>query len=64
LVDILLGVSEDAGRPTPCCFEAESGMNFDYMPELHYPWAYPATLGVMLAVTLYMLVFFRRKRWI
>jgi len=39
-------------------------MNFDYMPELHYPWAYPATLGVMLAVTLYMLVFFRRKRWI
>ena len=40
------------------------GMNFEYMPELHYPWAYPATLGVMLAVSLCMLAFFRRKRWI
>jgi magnesium transporter len=40
------------------------GMNFEYMPELHYRWAYPATLGLMLAVSLVMLAFFRRKRWI
>jgi magnesium transporter len=40
------------------------GMNFEHMPELHYTWAYPATLLVMLAVSIGMLIFFRRKRWI
>ena len=40
------------------------GMNFKNMPELDKPWAYPATLGVMLAVALGMLVFFRRKKWL
>ncbi|MFU8781161.1 MAG: CorA family divalent cation transporter, partial [Kiritimatiellia bacterium] len=40
------------------------GMNFEYMPELHYPWAYPVTLVVMLCVSIVMLAFFRRKRWI
>ncbi len=40
------------------------GMNFEYMPELDYPWAYPAVLLIMLAVSLGMLVFFKRKKWI
>ena len=40
------------------------GMNFDHMPELHSRLGYPATLGVMLAVAVGMLLFFRRKRWI
>ncbi|MCD6361265.1 MAG: magnesium/cobalt transporter CorA [Armatimonadetes bacterium] len=40
------------------------GMNFDYMPERHVWWAYPATLGVMLLITVGMLIYFRRKRWI
>ena len=40
------------------------GMNFENMPELRQPWAYPALLSVMLAVALGMLLFFRRKRWI
>ena len=39
------------------------GMNFDYMPELHERWAYPAVWGVMIAVTIGMIIFFRRKNW-
>ena len=40
------------------------GMNFEHMPELHHPWAYPITLLVMFGVSVGMLIFFRRKRWI
>jgi len=40
------------------------GMNFDYMPELHVPWAYPTLLLLMLVVVLGMLLYFRRKEWI
>ncbi len=40
------------------------GMNFLYMPELEMPWAYPATLGVMITIAVGMLVFFRRKKWL
>lgn len=40
------------------------GMNFEYMPELEQPWAYPAVWLVMLLVSLGMLLFFKRKRWI
>ncbi|MBD3348780.1 MAG: magnesium/cobalt transporter CorA [Candidatus Eisenbacteria bacterium] len=40
------------------------GMNFQHMPELAYPWAYPAALGVMLIIALAMIAYFRRKRWL
>jgi len=40
------------------------GMNFKHMPELEQPWGYPAVLLLMVAVTVGMLVFFRRKNWI
>lgn len=40
------------------------GMNFLNMPELEWGAGYFITLGVMLAVALFMLLFFRRKRWI
>jgi len=40
------------------------GMNFEFMPELHWKWAYPAVLGIMLLVTVGMLGFFRRKKWL
>lgn len=40
------------------------GMNFDHMPELHEEWAYPAVWLVMIAVSIVMLVFFRRKKWL
>lgn len=40
------------------------GMNFKHMPELDWPWGYPAVLLLMVAVTAGMLVFFRKKKWI
>ncbi|MDX1566814.1 MAG: magnesium/cobalt transporter CorA [Longimicrobiales bacterium] len=39
------------------------GMNFEYMPELSVPWAYPALLGVMLSVGVLMAWYFRRRGW-
>jgi magnesium transporter len=40
------------------------GMNFRSMPELEWRWGYPAVLGVMAAVFVGMVVFFRRKKWL
>lgn len=40
------------------------GMNFDYIPELHWKWGYPTVLATMLVVSLGMLYYFRRKKWI
>jgi len=40
------------------------GMNFEHMPELHLPWAYPAILGVCVVVAGAMLIYFRRKHWL
>lgn len=39
------------------------GMNFEYMPELKQPWAYPALLGTMVATAVAMVVWFRRRGW-
>lgn len=40
------------------------GMNFDFMPELHWKWAYPAVWILMIAMTGSMFVFFKRKKWL
>jgi magnesium transporter len=40
------------------------GMNFEYMPELKWPWGYPMALGIMGLVAVIMLVGFRRKKWL
>ena len=40
------------------------GMNFQRMPELAWPWAYPAALLVMVAIALVMIAYFKRKRWL
>jgi magnesium transporter len=40
------------------------GMNFQYMPELHWRWAYPGVWAAMLVLTLFMLSYFRRKKWL
>jgi magnesium transporter len=40
------------------------GMNFEFMPELKQPWAYPAVWLVMLFIAWWMLRYFRRKHWI
>ena len=40
------------------------GMNFDYMPELHTPWAYPLLWFIFLGIVGGMLWYFRRRHWI
>lgn len=40
------------------------GMNFQYMPELAWRWAYPAIWFVFVSLTLGMVVYFKRKGWI
>ena len=40
------------------------GMNFDNMPELHAKWGYVGCLVLMVGVSVGMLVYMRRKRWI
>jgi len=40
------------------------GMNFQHMPELAWPWAYPALWGIMVALALGMLWAFRRRGWL
>ena len=39
------------------------GMNFEHMPELKWPWGYFLILGVMLAVGIGMVGYFRKKKW-
>jgi magnesium transporter len=40
------------------------GMNFEYMPELHWKWSYLVFWIVMLILGGGMAVFFRRRRWL
>ena len=40
------------------------GMNFKFMPELEWHWGYPTALIVMLGVVGFMVMYFRRKRWL
>jgi magnesium transporter len=40
------------------------GTNFEYIPELRWKYGYFAFLGVLAAVTLVMLVLFRRRKWL
>lgn len=40
------------------------GMNFEFMPELHWPPGYFFTLGLMALVALTMVFFFRRRKWL
>jgi magnesium transporter len=40
------------------------GMNFESMPELHFPGAYPAILIFMAFLALGLLVYFKKKKWL
>lgn len=40
------------------------GMNFKHMPELELRWGYWICLGAMAAVTVALLIYFRRKGWL
>lgn len=40
------------------------GMNFEFMPELKWKWSYPLLWGVLVAIFVSMLFWFKRKRWL
>lgn len=40
------------------------GMNFDYMPELKWQYGYPLILTVMLAISLVMIRYFQKRKWL
>jgi len=40
------------------------GMNFDYMPELHWEYGYLGIWILMLVMIIIMVIFFRRKKWL
>ena len=40
------------------------GMNFDFMPELRWPWGYPAVLAAMGLIVLASYLWVRRRGWL
>lgn len=40
------------------------GMNFDFMPELHWQYGYLFSIGLMIAFTLIILLIFKWKKWL
>ncbi len=40
------------------------GTNFDVIPELHYKYGYFVMWGVIIAVALGMMIYFRKKKWL
>ena len=40
------------------------GMNFEYMPELKWRWAYPALWLLLIVIFISMVLWFRRKKWL
>lgn len=40
------------------------GMNFEVMPELHWPWAYPLVLAVTASICYWLYRYLRRRGWI
>jgi magnesium transporter len=40
------------------------GMNFQYMPELHWKYGYFAVVGIIVAISCIMLIYFKRKGWL
>lgn len=40
------------------------GMNFEYMPELEWKWAYPVLWIAFITIPLVLLVYFKRRKWL
>ncbi|NMC52861.1 MAG: magnesium/cobalt transporter CorA [Chloroflexi bacterium] len=40
------------------------GMNFKHMPELNWPWGYPLAWVLFIAITIGMVLFFKRRGWL
>jgi magnesium transporter len=39
------------------------GVDFKYMPELEWHWAYPILWFIMILIAATMLILFRKKKW-
>ncbi len=48
----------------PTLIASAYGMNFDYMPELHYQWGYPFAVLLMILSSVVTLYVFRWKKWL
>lgn len=48
----------------PTLIASMYGMNFDFMPELHWQYGYLFSVGLMIACTLIVLLIFRLKKWL
>ena len=40
------------------------GMNFKHMPELDWPWGYPASVVVMVLIDIWLYIRFRKAKWL
>ena len=48
----------------PTLIASMYGMNFDFMPELHWQYGYLFSVGLMIACTLIVLLIFKLKKWL
>ncbi|MCQ2078242.1 MAG: magnesium and cobalt transport protein CorA, partial [Bacteroidaceae bacterium] len=48
----------------PTLIASMYGMNFDFMPELHWSHGYIFAIGLMIIFTLFVLMIFRLKKWL
>ena len=48
----------------PTLIASMYGMNFDFMPELHWRLGYPFALCIMVVFTLFVLLIFKLKKWL
>ena len=39
------------------------GMNFQFLPEIHWRWGYYFALGLLAAISITLSVYFKRKKW-
>jgi magnesium transporter len=40
------------------------GMNFRHMPELDKKWGYPFSIIIMVLSAVFILLFFKKKKWL
>ncbi len=48
----------------PTLIASAYGMNFEYMPELHWEWGYPMAIVLMVLSAVLPLWYFRRRGWL
>jgi len=48
----------------PTLVASSYGMNFEYMPELTWPFGYPMAIGLMIVAAVIPFWFFKRKGWL